>query len=296
MINFGATISIYMIGLICGSVLKLSILNFKFILWNKQGKWRRRLYNVLFYSVASSFIGFALPVLTIEHIPMFKILIYISSSIIILIISKLIYRHVLIDWERLINEETNKRVRNFVVLLRESSKEKKSSRIKTLSTFSGRKIISFNPIGALLLLYFKILQRGNGNLTLLLQMYFVILAGIMFGDRLVISSGILEIQIFIVISMIFTAYLVGAFLSSLWINLMEDVWFQVYPYSLKQKITAIKLGPTIALIIFLLFVYIPIGLLSGWIFNYFVDFVGIAILSIIVIKVHSFLLIPKLKI
>lgn len=295
-INLGATINIYLVVLICGAILKLAILNLKFILWNIQGKWKRRIYSALFYSIVSSIIAWILPILNQGHIPNVKILIYSSSSIILLIISQLIKNDVLIDWERLINEETNKRVQNFAFLLKQSSKEKKTSRSRTIPIFSGRKILPFNQKGALLLLYFKILQRGKGNLTLLLQMYFFILAGIVFGDRLVASSDVIERHTFTIISMVLIAYLVGDFLSSLWINLKEDIWFQIYPYTLKQKIRAIKLGPTIILVLFLILLSIPLSLLSGWIFNPIIDFIGILILSIIVVEIHSYLLISKLKV
>lgn len=294
-INFDATINIYLVVLICGSILKLAILNFKFILWNKQGRWKRRIYTVLFYSIVSSSIAWILPVLSQGFISKIKIAIYFTSSVIILIISQLIKSGVSIDWERLINEETNKRVQNFAFLLRESSKEKKSSRRRTISILSGRKVLPFNQKGALLLLYFKILQRGKGNLTLLLQMYFAILAATLFGNRLVTSSGIIEIQIFTIISIVFIAYLVGDFLSSIWINLKEDTWFQIYPYSLKQKISAIELGPMVVLVVFLLFLNTPLSLLSGWIFNPIIDSIGVVIISIIVVKFHSYLLISKLK-
>ncbi len=295
-IYFNATINIYLVVLVCGSVLRLAILNFKFTLWNKQGRWKRRIYSTLFYSVVSSLIAWILPILTQGYISRLKTVIYFSSSIIILIISQLIKNDVLIDWERLINEETNKRVHNFAFLLKESSKEKKASRARTIPIFSGRKILPFHQTGALLLLYFKILQRGKGNLTLLLQMYFAILAGITFGDRLVTSSGVVEIHTFTIIGIILTAYLVGDFLSSIWINLKEDTWFQIYPYTLKQKIRAIKLGPTIILVVFLILLSIPLSLLNGWIFNPIIDFIGILILSIIIVEIHSYLLISKLKV
>ncbi len=295
-INFDATIYIYLTVLICGAILKIAVLNFKFIIWNKLGKWRRRIYNALFYLVAYGFIGRALSILTQSYISKIKLIIYFSSSTIILIISQLIKNDILIDWERLINEETNKRVRNFAFLLGQPYREKKSSRRRTISVFSGRKILPFNEKGALLLLYFKILQRGEGNLVLLLQMYFGILASIIFGGQLVSSSGIAEIRTFAIISNIFVAYILAGFLSSLWINLKEDIWFRVYPYTLKQKMDAIELAPTIVLIIVLLFINIPLNLVNKWIFNPAISFIGIIIVSIITVKIHSYLLMSKLEI
>ena len=203
---------------------------------------------------------------------------------------------ILIDWERLINEETNKRVRNFAFLLGQPYKERKSSRRRTISIFSGRKIVPFNGKGALLLLYFKILQRGKGNLILLLQIYFGILAFILFGDRLINSGGIAEAQTFVIISNMFSAYILGGFLSSLWINLKEDIWFQIYPYTLKQKISAIELAPTFALLVVLLFINIPLNLINGWIFNPIISLIGIIFISVAIIKFHSYLIMLKLKI
>lgn len=295
-INFAATINIYLVVLVCGSILKLTILNIKFILWNKQGKWKRRLYSTLFYTIVSSLIGLILPILTHGYIPRAKIFIYVSSAIILLVISQLIKSDVLIDWERLINEETNKRVQSFAFLLKESSKEKKSSRRRTLSVFSGRKLLPFNGQGALLLLYFKILQRGNGNLSLLVKIFIGILASIVFTDMAVGNMSAAGSQLVIIVGIIFVGYLVGDFLLSLWINLKEDIWFQVYPYTLKQKIGAIKLGPTIVLSLFLLLLNIPLTLLRGAILNPIVDSIGIIFLSTIIIRIHSYLLVSKLKI
>jgi len=295
-INFRATINIYFTVLVCGVILKLVILNFKFVLWNKQGKWKRRLYHTLFYSIVSSFIGLCLPILVQGYIPRSKLLIYISSSIILLIISQLLKNDVLIDWERLMNEETNKRVQNFTFLLKESSKEKKSSRRKTISIFNGRKILPFNQNGALLLLYFKMLQRGKGNLSLLVQIYFIILASTFLGGDIVTSSGVVQIKIFNIIGSVFVAYIVGDFLLSLWINLKEDIWFQIYPYTYKQKIRSIKLGPTIVLVVFLILLNIPLSIFNGWIINPIIDSIGIVILSIISVEIHSYLLMIKVKI
>jgi len=295
-INFNATINIYLTVLVCGAVLKPAILNFKFIIWNRQGKWGRRIYNILFYFIAFGFADKVAPILTQNYISRIKIIIYFSFSIIVLIISQLIKNDISIDWERLINEETNKRVRNFAFLLGQPYKERKSSRRRTISIFSGRKIVSFNGKGALLLLYFKILQRGKGNLTLLLQIYFGILAFILFGDRLINSGGIAEAQTFVIISNMFSAYILGGFLSSLWINLKEDIWFQIYPYTLKQKISAIELAPTFALLVVLLFINIPLNLINGWIFNPIISLIGIIFISVAIIKFHSYLIMLKLKI
>lgn len=295
-VSFNATINIYLTVLVFGVVLKPAILNFKFIIWSKQGKWTRRIYNILFYFIVFGFLDRVAPILTQNHISKIKVIIYFSFSIIILIISQLIKNDISIDWERLINEETGKRVRNFAFLLGQSYNEKKSSRRRTLPVFSGRKVVPFNGKGALLLLYFKILQRGKGNLTLLFQIYFAMLAFILFGDRLINSSGIVEAQTFIIISNMFSAYILGGFLSSLWINLKEDVWFQIYPYSLKQKMNAIELGPTFALLVVLLFINIPLNLINGWIFNPIISLIGIIVISIATIKFHSYLIMLKLKI
>lgn len=295
-ISFNATINIYLTVLVCGAVLKPAILNFKFIIWSKQGKWRRRIYNILFYFIVFGFLDRVAPILTQNYISKIKVIIYFSFSIIILIISQLIKNDISIDWERLINEETGKRVRNFAFLLGQPYNEKKSSRRRTLPVFSGRKVVPFNGKGALLLLYFKILQRGKGNLTLLLQIYFAILAFILFGNRLINSSGIVEAQTFVIISNMFSAYILGGFLSSLWINLKEDVWFQIYPYSLKQKMNAIELGPTFALLVVLLFINIPLNLINGWIFNPVISLIGIIAISMAIVKFHSYLIMLKFKI
>lgn len=295
-INFNARISIYLAVLICGAVLKLTILNFKFIIWNKQGKWKRRIYNLALYPVLFGLLGKLIFILTLDYISTTRLIIYLSFLIIILKISQLIKNDISIDWERLINEETNKRVRNFAFLLGQPYREKKGSKGRTLGIFSGRKIIPFSGKGALLLLYFRILQRGKGNLTLLLQMYSAMLAVIMFGDRLINSSGMAGIQIFIIISNIFSAYILGGFLSSLWINIKDDVWFQVYPYSIKEKINAIELAPTIVLLIALLFINIPLNLINGWIFNPIISLTGIVVMSVIIIKIHSYLIVSKLDI
>lgn len=294
-ISFNSAINVYLTILICGAIVKLGILNLKFIIWNKQGRWRRRIYSSIFYALAFAFINISASRLIQNHISKIKIIVYFSFSAIILIISHLLKNDILIDWERLINEETNERVRNFAFLLGQAYEGKKASRRKTLSIFSGRKILPFNGRGALLLLYLKVLQRGKGNLTLLLQMYFSILGLILFGERLINASGIVEIQTFVIVSNIFSAYILGGFLSSLWVNLKEDVWFQIYPYSLKEKIVAIELGPTLLLLIGLLFINMALNLINGWIFNPIISLIGIVLVSIAVIKIHSYLVIARLK-
>lgn len=295
-VHFGTSIGTYLLVLAGGAVIRLSILNFKFVLWNNQGKWKRRIYKTIFYGITSNIIGYSLKILMKADVTMKVSGFYLISFAIICGISYFMKQHVLIDWDRLISEETNKRVQNFTFLLRQPYNEKKSTRIKTVSIFSGSKVLPFNEKGALLLLYFKTLQRGKGNLTLLLQMYFFTLGGMAFGDQVIAASTIAEGSLFMAVGFIFVSYLVGAFLFSLWINLKEDTWFRIYPYSRKIKISAIKLGPTIVLILFLLLTYIPISLIGGSILHPILDVMGLIIISFIIMEIQGYLIGTKLNI
>ncbi len=294
--HFGTSIGTYLLILIVGAAIRWSILNFKFALWNNQGKWRRRIYKTLFYGIASNIIGYTLKVLMKANVPIKVGVFYLVLLGIIFVISYFIKKYTLIDWDRLISEETNKRVQNFTFLLRQPYNEKKSTRIKTVSIFSGSKMLPFNEKGALLLLYFKTLQRGKGNLTLLLQIYFFTLGGMAFGDRVIDASTVAEGSLFMAVGFIFVSYLVGAFLFSLWINLKEDTWFRIYPYSRRVKISAIKLGPTLVLILFLLLTYIPISLIGGSILHPILDLMGLGILSLIIMEIQGYVIGAKLNI
>lgn len=153
-VHFGTSIETYFLVLAGGAVIRVSVLNFKFVLWNNQGKWKRRIYKTIFYGIASNIIGYTLKILMKPNITTKVGYGYLILFGIIFVISHFMKKYVLIDWDRLISEETNKRVQNFTFLLRQPYNEKKSTRIKTLSIFSGSKMLPFNEKGALLLLYF----------------------------------------------------------------------------------------------------------------------------------------------
>ncbi|ABR49880.1 hypothetical protein Amet_3761 [Alkaliphilus metalliredigens QYMF] len=269
-----------------GIFIKLIIINSKFIIENQRGRWKRRIIRNLFYGFCSLAIGYIVFYYNLKTLSSMQISIGLIILGVMTSLSFLIKNKVYIDWERIIEEEVNKRVKGLTVLLGEGSKNKKVFRKRTTRIFSGRKFIPFTPKGALLLLYFKIILRGKGNLLFLLQIIGGTFASIYLFNRGFGGGDPSDIRSMNAIGIVFMAYLIGDLLLSIWKSLKEDTWFIIYPYSHKDKIFSMKLGVMIGLSICLLIISVGMMILTTPLIHPTVDLIGAVLLAICITQIQ----------
>ncbi|AKL94672.1 putative ABC-type exoprotein transport system, permease component [Clostridium aceticum] len=286
---------IYIAVWLCGTLFKLSLMNFKFIVENQRGKWKRRIVQQMLSGFSIFLLGYSISKHSLETLNLPLLITLFILLLILFILSLIIKDKVSIDWQRLISKDVNTRVQHLQFFLGESSREKKNTRKKTFSFLSGRKQIPFTKKGSLLLLYFRVLQRGQGNLSLLIKIMTAIFAGEYLSRRYLWVTDMEDIKKVSAIGIVFTAYILGDFLLSLWLRLREDIWLKIYPFSFQDKVFAMKLGSIIALSICLLVQTAFIIFLTGAFLHPLLDLLGAVILAIFIIHLQIKLLSIKIK-
>ena len=261
-----------------GFLLKLIYINASFVIYQIINRSTRILVKSLFYLIV--WIG-GYNYLKLWFLGgLSQYIIITNFSILGIILVGTIYLRNLrvISWNRWITDETNGRARNFSILLGIPPIEKNSVKIKAKSLFNGRRLLPFDEKGALLLIYYRMITRGKGNLALMLQLLGVLLGAILIlKDRLLVAISICLISI-----------LLTDFLMSLWYNLKGNVWINLYPISKAKQHWAFQWGAlAILLPAFLILILVNIAL-NGAIFNPLLDIIifSIWLLVLTQIKAH----------
>lgn len=219
--------------LLLGIAVKLINMNLKYIIFHLQGPWLRRILGFLR-------IAFVWPLayfLVTGHqggIDLTLMLIVVG----ILVFSFVVKSKITPQWTRWITTEVNGRARNMAFLIQVPVKEKSTFRRKTLTVLSGRKLEPFTKRGGLLMLYYRILMRGKGNLKIILSILGVLIGIILFTAEPVALG----------VSFLFAIFILGNFLFSIWYQLKDDIWIKLYPIPLKDKLTGMKEGPLMLLL------------------------------------------------
>ncbi|WP_026478759.1 ABC transporter permease [Alkaliphilus transvaalensis] len=209
----------------------------------------------------------------------------IFSLIILLLAFYYIKNKTVIKWIPWITDEANERARILATLLGEPPREKLSSKRRTPKTFSGRKFEPFSKVGGLLLLYFRLLFRGKGNIQYIFQISTVIF--IIF---------LLETEMwFITIGIFFITFLLSYYMVSIWNQLIEDVWIKIYPFSLKEKSRAFQLGPFIGLMPLLLLISLIYFITNKVLIHPVIDSIVLFVWVYIVISFRTTMVMTKIK-
>ncbi|MBM7615894.1 ABC transporter permease [Alkaliphilus hydrothermalis] len=274
---------LYMIGVL----IKLIYMNLKFILYQRYksfwGKVMGKGVKSLYWGVSFAFVRgwFGESQVIMEYS-----LVGILSGVLLLATLIYVKKKMQINWSSWIADESNERARMFSILMQDFSKDKYSSKKSTFPAFSGRKLEPFNPMGALLLLYFRMILRDSGNLLLILQVVGGLIAPVFIIKEVLIVSTIHLIG----------AFLLSHFLVSFWEQLVKDVWVRSYPFTFKDKSWAFNLGPLMLVIPIILFL---IGLrihFTGTNLHPVMELVGMLGVATITIYLKSFSLMFKRRI
>ncbi|MDR5659654.1 ABC transporter permease [Serpentinicella sp. ANB-PHB4] len=264
-----------------GLFIKLTFINTRFILQQQRGKWVRRGLKLLFFWTAWTLALYFTPMFLMERISLYSSLILIFCAITFWLITTYFINKIQLDWGRWIQEESDMRSDQFSILLGRPPEKKKQFRKKTFSIFSGVRLIPFTKEGALYLLYFRKLTRNTGNLMLLLQLTVIALGTVFISNN----------QIIFIIVLMFVMFIMSDFLVSIWSEIKDLVWFNIYPFSNKQKEKVLTLGPFIVLGTLVGIVSLINILYNGSIIHPATDIIAILLWSIlcIVIQINIFL-------
>ncbi len=280
-------ISLWLFWLV-GLLFKLIYMNLSFFIYQINSRNIRKITKVLFYSIIW-IVGYRYLGLWLSGImSSYLIITNLCGMTIMLIISTYLKKLNAIPWNRWITDETNSRANNYATLLKTAPIEKGSVKIKASkianALFTWDRFLPFDEKRALLLLYYRMIVRGKGNISLILQLSAASLGAILIlKNSLLAGIGILLISL-----------LLSDFLMSLWYNLKDNVWLRLYPISRTQQYWAYQWGAIVILLpIFILLVVINIAI-NGAILNPAVDLFFICIWLLIITQIKAFSIYTKM--
>lgn len=280
-------ISLWLFWLV-GLLLKLIYMNLSFFIYQINSRNIRKIAKVLFYSVVW-IVGYRYLGLWLSGVlNSYMVVTNLCGMTIMLIISIYLKKLSTIPWNRWITDETNSRANNYATLLKTAPIEKGSVKIKANSIanalFTWDRFLPFDEKRALLLLYYRMIIRGKGNLSLILQLSAASLAAILiFKNSMLAGIGIFLVSL-----------LLSDFLMSLWYNLKDNVWLKLYPISRAQQYWAYQWGAIVILLpIFILLILINVAI-NGAILNPVVDLFIISIWLLIITQIKAFSIYTKM--
>lgn len=264
---------------------KLAFINGKFMIKQVKGKWKRRFLSFVFYTICLAIVPQFIQRLLKGNILAGAAFLHIVFIVFLWIFTIFVIGKIRLDWENIIKVETDIRTKHFSFLIGSPPERKGGLRKKTFSFFSGVHIIPFSKKGALDLLYFRKLTRNTGNLKILLQFI-----GFALGAVFVATEPL----VFVIGSMLII-FLMADFLVSTWNEIKDFVWFNIYPFSKKQKKKVMFRGPL--LIIGGLFSLISLGntLVNGAVINPILDIGFILIWAVVTVEIQNYVFMFKNK-
>ncbi|WP_459765794.1 ABC transporter permease [Alkaliphilus crotonatoxidans] len=234
---FGPLQSIWLMGM----MIKLINMNIKYVLFHLPKRWIIRPLKIM-----SQLTVWALTYYLLVNYRLASDIKLIITLIMLLLLTLIIKLKIRPQWIRWITEEVSSRSKSMALLLQEGIGERRSYLKKTLPAFNGRLLEPFNQKGGMLLLYYRILLRGSGNLKIILS-----ILGVLIGLTIFIKEpkaiGAL---------ILFGIFLMGNFLFSIWHALKDDQFLRLFPIPLKDRNVAFKQGPLLVLILITVILFI----------------------------------------
>jgi len=209
-------------------------MNGRFFIQQISGKWIRRFVRFIF-----SFFFFSLTFLWIFYWDsgVGEGMVFIAFAIALMVLLSWTDRkksRADLHWSRMISEETNRRAQRLSAIIQVIPEEKSRgiNTSRTLKLFSGRKILPFSPLGAVLLAFERRMRRGKGNLSLLITIAMVHLVSLAFVEVTLVQM-ILNVLVF---------FIIQEFCLSLWNAVLDEEWFHIYPFSHRAIKRGIAIG------------------------------------------------------